>query len=381
MPWRRRRQRALDAEQWPESAQVQAGDRYPYRRPMRADDRYVGLDVHVAAASARPHATVRWSSPGGRDVTLDSGSASVPLLGDHRLKHVPTTDALPARRAWTSRRLPHSALGGSTLPALHHRLVGRRDDIAATQALLARPDIRLVTIAGPMGRANRLALEAASKPPSTGRFTSSNGSDLRRHARPCRDREHRRRQGVTGNVAHGTLAEALETGRCSCSTTWSTCPARLPTSSPCSTGLDLDILTTSHLRGSGQHVVPLLTDRGRHDPVLRLAAARGAARRRIARDRRGVCGGSTAFLAIELVLPGSCCSARAAPVRAGRRLLAMEAPPTSRSVSGRCARRSAGATLLTNGQRQLHDQLAVFAGGARSDAVAVAESAAGFSTT
>ena len=55
-------QRALDAEQWPESAQVRMAIGIHTGEPMRADDRYVGLDVHVAAASARPRTAVRWSS-------------------------------------------------------------------------------------------------------------------------------------------------------------------------------------------------------------------------------------------------------------------------------------------------------------------------------
>jgi len=50
------------------------------------------------------------------------------------------------------------------LPALHHRLVGRSDDLARAKDLLARPDVRLVTITGPGGAGkSRLALEAASQ--------------------------------------------------------------------------------------------------------------------------------------------------------------------------------------------------------------------------
>ena len=148
-------QRALDAEQWPESTQVRMAIGIHTGEPMRADDRYVGLDVHVAARiCSAAHGGQVVVSQAARDVTLDSGSdLTFRYLGDHRLKHVPTTQTLYqlVGPGLAEDFPPLSALGGSTLPALHHRLVGRRDDLAATQALLARPDIRLVTIAGPGG--------------------------------------------------------------------------------------------------------------------------------------------------------------------------------------------------------------------------------------
>ena len=57
---------------------------------------------------------------------------------------------------------PLATLGGATLPALHHRLVGRRRDLTEVQ-LLGRADVRLVTITGPGGAGkSRLALEAAA---------------------------------------------------------------------------------------------------------------------------------------------------------------------------------------------------------------------------
>ena len=302
--------------------------------PMRADDRYVGLDVHVAARiCSAAHGGQVVVSQAARDVALDSGSdLSFRYLGDHRLKHVPTTQTLYqlVGPGLAEDFPPLSALGGSTLPALHHRLVGRRDDLAATQALLARPDIRLVTIAGPGGAGkSRLALEAASEaaaPPAGSPRRA--GSDLRRHARPCRDREHRRRQGVTGNVAHGTAGRGAGRNRSAArarqhgASARRDCGHRHP--------------ARPSLRSRHPHHEPLSTadqsracrsafltaDRGRHDPVLRACrSARSAARRRIARGRRGDLPAARRPSPCDRAghRPARAARARATPVRAGRR--------------------------------------------------------------
>ncbi len=58
---------------------------------------------------------------------------------------------------------PLQTLGGATLPALHHRLVGRQGVLTEIESLAARPDVRLITITGPGGAGkSRLALEAAA---------------------------------------------------------------------------------------------------------------------------------------------------------------------------------------------------------------------------
>jgi predicted ATPase len=95
----------------------------------------------------------------------DSSGISFQPLGSHRLKDVPGSHALfQAVAADLEQSFPPlSTHAGSTLPALHHRLVGRKDDLASIQALLARPDVRLVTITGHGGAGkSRLALEAAA---------------------------------------------------------------------------------------------------------------------------------------------------------------------------------------------------------------------------
>ena len=388
-------QRALDAEQWPESAQVRMAIGIHTGEPMRADDRYVGLDVHVAARiCSAAHGGQVVVSQAARDVTLDSGSdLTFRYLGDHRLKHVPTTQTLYqlVGPGLAEDFPPLSALGGSTLPALHHRLVGRRDDLAATQALLARPDIRLVTIAGPGGAGkSRLALEAASeaalhRPVHLVGLAPISDATLV----PAAIANIVGVRESPGTSLTGLLAEALEgTGALLVLDNMEHLPgATADIVTLLDRASDLDILTTSRspLRVRAEHVVPLssLPTEDATTLFFELAAARGvqlddeslAIVEEICRRLDGL------PLAIELV------TARLVLLGPAQLLSALDdglALAMEGSADFPERQRTLHATLgwsyalLTADQRQLHGQLAVFAGGsALEDAVAVAGSAAG----
>ena len=86
-------------------------------------------------------------------------------LGRHRLKDVPvSTQLFQLLAPGLHDEFPplRDALATS-LPTLHHRLVGRQDALARVESLLEEPDVRLVTITGPGGAGNsRLALEVAA---------------------------------------------------------------------------------------------------------------------------------------------------------------------------------------------------------------------------
>ncbi|MEO5634337.1 BTAD domain-containing putative transcriptional regulator [Gaiella sp.] len=383
-------QRALDAERWPESAQVRMAIGIHTGEPTLADERYVGMDVHVAARiCSAAHGGQVVVSQTTRDVAVDA-DYSFRYLGDHRLKHVPTPQTLYQLVApgLHGDFPPLSALGGSTLPALHHRLVGRRDDLAATQALLERRDVRLVTIAGPGGAGkSRLALEAAAeaaleRPVHLVGLAAISDAALVPAAIASvvgvRESPQASLAGLLADALEGTRAllvlDNLE---------------QLPGATADITALldrvsDLDILTTSRssLQIRGEHVVPLspLPTDDATTLFFELAAARGipldeaslATVQEICRRLDGL------PLAIELV------TARLvllAPVQLLAALddglvLAMEGP-ADLPIRQRTLHATLGWSyaLLTADQRRLHGLLAVFAGGsALEDAVAVARS-------
>jgi predicted ATPase len=93
-----------------------------------------------------------------------AGAAFRPL-GHHRLKDVPSAAQLFQLVAPGLRDdfPPLKTLSATSLPALHHRLVGRADALARVEALL-ETGMRLVTITGPGGAGkSRLALEVAAR--------------------------------------------------------------------------------------------------------------------------------------------------------------------------------------------------------------------------
>ena len=119
---------------------------------------YVGLDVHRAARIAGV-------AHGGQVVLSDPARAhisdEVVDLGEHRLKDL----SAPVRlfQLGQERFPPLRSLQRTNLPVPSTPFLGREDALAAVGELLAREDVRLVTLTGPGGIGKtRLALQAAA---------------------------------------------------------------------------------------------------------------------------------------------------------------------------------------------------------------------------
>lgn len=160
-------QQALAREAWPPEGALRVRTGIHTGEPDLGEEGYVGMDVVIAARiCAAGHGDQIIVSRATRDVAGDEPArgTSFRSLGRHRLKDVPNPETL---FQLIGPDLPDTfpplrTLGGATLPALHHRLVGRVGDLAAIGSLLDRSDIRLVTITGPGGAGkSRLALEVA----------------------------------------------------------------------------------------------------------------------------------------------------------------------------------------------------------------------------
>ena len=161
-------QRSLAAEPWPadEAHRLRIG--IHTGEPELGDEGYVGMDVVVAArVCGSAHGEQIVVTRATRDLASAEplpGAAFRPL-GHHRLKDVPSAAQLFQLVAPGLRDdfPPLKTLSAASLPALHHRLVGRADALARVEALL-ETGTRLVTITGPGGAGkSRLALEVAAR--------------------------------------------------------------------------------------------------------------------------------------------------------------------------------------------------------------------------
>jgi predicted ATPase/class 3 adenylate cyclase len=159
-------QRSLSAERWPDEEPHRLRIGIHTGEPELGDEGYVGMDVVIASRiCAASHGEQVVVSRATRDIAGDEPfpGASFRALGRHRLKDVP--EAVPLfQLVATDLRTefpPLKTLSATSLPALHHRLVGRADALARLEELLST-DARLVTITGPGGAGkSRLALEVA----------------------------------------------------------------------------------------------------------------------------------------------------------------------------------------------------------------------------
>jgi predicted ATPase/class 3 adenylate cyclase len=389
-------QGALAREPWPETVvRIRIG--IHTGEPELADEGYIGLDVHVAARiCSAAHGGQVIVSRATRDFIGEDapGDASFRPLGSHRLKDVAGAhqlfqlvvpgldDVFP----------PLQTLGGATLPALHHRLVGRTDALAQIRTLLERPDVRLVTITGAGGAGkSRLALEAIAqaaleRPVHLVRLAPISDPELV-------TAEIARTLGIRdspGAPLTTRIADALEGTR---TLLYLDNLEHLAASAPAIATLlhlvpDLDVLTTSRvpLRLLGEHVLPL-------DPLpvgdaatlfVELAAARGVLLHEDARQSvLEICRRLDGLpLAIELV------AARLVVLPPHRVLQALDEglalemegpvdlPERQRTLRATIAW-SYG--LLSESQRELHDALGVFAGSCTlDDARAVSQARQGF---
>jgi predicted ATPase/class 3 adenylate cyclase len=160
--------RSLAAEPWADDEAHRLRIGLHTGEPELGAEGYLGMDVVIAARiCAASHGEQMVVSQATRDVSGEAplADASYRALGRHRLKDVPNAVQLFQLVAPDLREdfPPLKTLTATSLPALHHRLVGRQDALAQVERLLGDQGTRLVTITGPGGAGkSRLALEVAA---------------------------------------------------------------------------------------------------------------------------------------------------------------------------------------------------------------------------
>ncbi|HKX48665.1 MAG TPA: tetratricopeptide repeat protein [Gaiellaceae bacterium] len=162
-------QRSLAIEPWPDEEAHRLRIGIHTGEPELGPEGYVGMDVVVAArVCASAHGEQIVVTRATRDMAGAEplpGAAFRPL-GRHRLKDVPAAvQAFQLLGPGLREDFPPlKTLTATSLPALHHRLVGRANALARVEALLGSPEVRLATITGPGGAGkSRLALEVAAR--------------------------------------------------------------------------------------------------------------------------------------------------------------------------------------------------------------------------
>ena len=161
-------QRDLAGHAWPGGERVRVRMGLHTGEPVRHEDGYIGIDVHLAARVA--------SVAAGGQVVLTAATQQIwrarPVpdvamldLGRHRLKDIPEPVRLYQLAADGLDRdfPPLRSLGGLTrLPATAATTVGRDGEIDELRQLLADGGTQLVTLTGPGGSGKtRLALATA----------------------------------------------------------------------------------------------------------------------------------------------------------------------------------------------------------------------------
>jgi predicted ATPase len=149
---------AADAQRALEGGPVRVRMGLHTGEPLRADEGYVGLDVHRAARIAA-------AGHGGQvllsQATVDIAGAEVRDLGLHRLKDLGAPERL--FQLGDEDFPPLKTLHQTNLPVPATPFLGREREIDEIAALLRRPEIRLVTLTGPGGSGKtRLSLQAAA---------------------------------------------------------------------------------------------------------------------------------------------------------------------------------------------------------------------------
>jgi predicted ATPase/class 3 adenylate cyclase len=384
-------QLALAEEPWPSDEALRLRIGIHTGEPELVDGDYVGMDVVVAARiCASAHGEQIVVSRSTRDVAGDQPmpDAEYRPLGRHRLKDVPAVEQLfqllaPGLRAEFP---PLHTLGATTFPALPHRLVGRDQALRRIEALLSRPDVRLVTVTGPGGAGkSRLALEAAAaaaleRPVHLVGLAPVSHPDLvpTAIARAIGVRES------PGRPLLESIADSLGGTRALLflDNLEHLAPAASHVANLLNRVSDLDVLTTSRtsLRLSGEHVLPLepLSPDDAATLFVELAAARGIYLRLDTLESvDAICRRLDGLpLAIELVAARLVVLPPAQILRALDEGLALEMEgPVDLPERQRTLRAAIDWSyrLLTQEQRERHGALAVFANGCTlEDAEAVA---------
>jgi len=128
--------------------------------PLVADEGYIGADVHKGARIAA-------AGHGGQILVSSATAALLPAgelrdLGQHRLKDLTAPERI--YQADPDEHPPLKSLHHTNLPIPATPFLGREAELAELAALLARDDVRLVTLTGPGGTGKtRLALQAAAE--------------------------------------------------------------------------------------------------------------------------------------------------------------------------------------------------------------------------
>jgi predicted ATPase/class 3 adenylate cyclase len=151
-------QRALADHSWPGGCDVRVRMGLHTGEPLLAPPKYVGLDIHKAAR-------IMAAGHGGQVLISSSTAALAGVgglrdLGEHRFK-----DLSAPERVYQlgDRKFPKlKSLHQTNLPVPATSFVGRAREVGEVVSLLARPDVRLLTLTGPGGTGKtRLAAQAA----------------------------------------------------------------------------------------------------------------------------------------------------------------------------------------------------------------------------
>ncbi len=161
-------QRALAEQTWPSDVPIRVRIGMHTGEPTPFEGDYFGIDVHRAAriSSAGHGGQVLLSRTTLELAELPEG-VTVKDLGEHRLKDLEQPEwVIQLVIDGLDQEFPplNSLETPSNLPVDTSALVGREAEMAGIDELLARPDVRLVTITGPGGTGKtRLALAVARR--------------------------------------------------------------------------------------------------------------------------------------------------------------------------------------------------------------------------